>query len=67
MIARADVRMALRKLQNPDRFFKEGVFKLCKEIYSDEREEKASATEMECSDYFEEGVDELYTALVGKK
>lgn len=67
MIARADVRMALRKLQNPDRFFKEGVFKLCKEVYGDERDERASATEMECSDYFEEGVDELYKALVGKK
>jgi len=67
MIARADVRLALRKLQNPDRFFKEGVFKLCKEVYGDEREELVSATEMECTDYFEEGVDELYKALTGKR
>lgn len=64
MIARADVRLALRKLQNPERFFKEGVFKLCKEVYyGDERENQVNATEMECTDYFEDGVTELFKAL----
>ena len=63
MIARADVRLALRKLENPDRFLKEGVYHLCKQVYVGIGE----GTEMNCSDYFEEGVDELYKALVGGK
>lgn len=66
MIKRDDVKNALNKIGSHERFFKEGRYLLCKEIYGDERDEKASATEMECTDYFEEGVDELYKALTGK-
>jgi hypothetical protein len=62
MIARADVRLALRKLENPERFFKEGVYHLCKQVYVGIGE----GTEMNCSDYFEEGVDELHKAINGK-
>ena len=63
MIKKDVLQTALMIIGNQDRFLKKGRYLLCKEVYGDEREESASATEMECTDYFEEGVDELYNAI----
>jgi len=63
MITKDELRSGLQKISQHDRFFKEGRFLLCKEVYGDERDERASAMEMECTDYFDEGVDALYKAL----
>jgi len=69
-VDKEDLVHALRKIASHDRFYgsvhwkvKEGRFLLCKEVYGDERDERTSATEMDCDNYFDDGANALYDAL----
>jgi len=64
-ISKEDLKKALDKIGQYDRFWQPGRFRLCRQVYNEDMNEKDDTTsvEWECDDYFEEGVDELYKAL----
>jgi hypothetical protein len=67
MITKEKLKKALEKIGEHDRFPRLGRFLLCKEVYGDDRGDEATNVEWECHDYFDEGVDELYNALMENK
>lgn len=63
MTSREDLKKALEKIGRGTRFPRPGQFFLCKKVYGDDGGGDAISAQWECSDYFEEGVNELYKAL----
>jgi hypothetical protein len=61
-ITKEKLKDALMAIADQKRFFRPGQYVLCREVYAGIGE----GIEFDCSTYFEEGVDELFTELKRK-